>query len=128
MELMDIKWCLASVLRRAKKEKGHFKRGCKNRKASGAQNPFNNNNDYYQKAIYHQVTQQPQTAHARKEIEEPSKRACMVNQDDQKSSTGFSWDKYVSADNKACLINQDDEKLPEGFSWANFSWDYYDPN
>ncbi|KAJ0846924.1 hypothetical protein HanRHA438_Chr15g0730391 [Helianthus annuus] len=110
-------------------EKGHFKRECKNREASGAQNPFNNN-DYYRKAIYHQVAQQqqPQTAHARKEIEESSKRACLVNQDDQKSSTGFSWDKYVSADNKACLIDQDDEKLPEGFSWENFSWDDYDPN
>ncbi|KAJ0547807.1 putative transcription factor interactor and regulator CCHC(Zn) family [Helianthus annuus] len=114
IELMDIKWCLASVLRRAEKfkqitgrddfrdtnvstlgfdkskvtcfrcrEKGHFKRECKNREASGAQNPFNNNNDYYRKAIYHKVAQQPQTAHARKEIEEPSKRACIVNQDDQ---------------------------------------------
>ncbi|KAJ0895629.1 putative transcription factor interactor and regulator CCHC(Zn) family [Helianthus annuus] len=88
MELMDIKWCLASVLRRAEKfkqitgrddlreanvsslgfdkskvtcflcrEKGHFKRECTNREASGAQNPFNNN-DYYRKAIYHQVAQQ----------------------------------------------------------------------
>ncbi|KAF5780762.1 putative transcription factor interactor and regulator CCHC(Zn) family [Helianthus annuus] len=89
MELMDIKWCLASVLRRAEKfkqitgrddfrdanvstlgfdkskvtcfryrEKGHFKRECTNREASGAQNPFGNN-DYYRKAIYHQVAQQP---------------------------------------------------------------------
>ncbi|KAF5796859.1 putative transcription factor interactor and regulator CCHC(Zn) family [Helianthus annuus] len=71
MELMDIKWCLASVLRRAEKfktitgrndfldahvstlgfikskvtcfrcrEKGHFKRECKGREVSGAQNPF----------------------------------------------------------------------------------------
>ncbi|KAJ0934173.1 hypothetical protein HanRHA438_Chr03g0104441 [Helianthus annuus] len=51
----------------------------------------------------------------------------MVNQEDKKSSKGFSWDKYVSADNKACLINQDDDKLPEGFSWENFSWDTYCP-
>ncbi|KAJ0940266.1 putative transcription factor interactor and regulator CCHC(Zn) family [Helianthus annuus] len=89
MELMDIKWCMASVLRRAEKfkqitgrddfrdanvstlgfdkskvtcfrcrEKGHFKRECTNREASGAQNPFGNN-VYYKKAIYHQVTQQP---------------------------------------------------------------------
>ncbi|KAJ0927083.1 putative transcription factor interactor and regulator CCHC(Zn) family [Helianthus annuus] len=89
MELMDIKWCMASVLRRAEKfkqitgrddfreahvstlgfdkskvtcfhcrEKGHFKRECTNREASGAQNPFGNN-DYHKKAIYHQVTQQP---------------------------------------------------------------------
>ncbi|MFS7988107.1 putative transcription factor interactor and regulator CCHC(Zn) family [Helianthus anomalus] len=98
MELMDIKWCLASVLRRAEKfkqitgrddlrdanvstlginkskvtcfrykEKGHFKRECTNREASGAQNPFSNN-DYYRKAIYHQVAQQqqePQVAYGR---------------------------------------------------------------
>ncbi|KAJ0435694.1 putative transcription factor interactor and regulator CCHC(Zn) family [Helianthus annuus] len=114
MELMDIKWCLASVLRRAEKfkqitgrddfrdacvsnlgfdkskvtcfrcrKKGHFKRECTNREASGAQNPFNNN-DYYQRAIYHQVAQQqqePQVAHGRKVIEESSKRACLVNQE-----------------------------------------------
>ncbi|KAJ0493747.1 putative transcription factor interactor and regulator CCHC(Zn) family [Helianthus annuus] len=163
MELMDIKWCLASVLRRAEKfkqitgrddlreanvstlgfdkskvtcfrcrEKGHFKRECTNREASGAQNPFNNN-DYYRKAIYHQVAQQPnqqqpQTAHGRNVVEESSKRACMVNQDEKKSSTGFNWDKYISADGKACVIAQDDEKLPKRFSWENFNWDDYDPN
>ncbi|KAJ0508373.1 putative transcription factor interactor and regulator CCHC(Zn) family [Helianthus annuus] len=157
MELMDIKWCLANVLRRAEKfkqitgrddfrdanastlgfdkskvtcfrcrEKGHFKRECTNREASGAQNPFSNN-DYYRKAIYHQVAQQPyqqqtQTAHARKEIEE-SKTAYLVNQDDERSSKGFSWDKYISANSKACLTDQDDERLPK-----DFSWDDYDPN
>ncbi|KAJ0501791.1 putative transcription factor interactor and regulator CCHC(Zn) family [Helianthus annuus] len=165
MELMDIKWWLASVLRRAEKfkqitgrndlreanistlgfdkskvtcfrcnEKGHFKRECTNREASGAQNPFNNN-DYYRKAIYHQVAQQPtqqhqqqaQTAHGRNVIEDSSKRACMVNQDEKNLSTGFNWDKYIPADGKACVIDQDDEKLPEGFSWENFTWDDYDP-
>ncbi|KAJ0878177.1 putative transcription factor interactor and regulator CCHC(Zn) family [Helianthus annuus] len=71
LELMDIKWALASVLRRAEKfkmitgrndfldahlsalgfdkskvtcfkcrEKGHFKRECKNQESSGAKNPF----------------------------------------------------------------------------------------
>ncbi|KAJ0828286.1 putative transcription factor interactor and regulator CCHC(Zn) family [Helianthus annuus] len=90
MELMDIKWCLASVLRRAEKfkmitgrndfldthvstlgfdkskvtcfqckEKGHFKRECKNQEASGAKNPFGKD-DYYWKAIYQQVAHQPQ--------------------------------------------------------------------
>ncbi|KAM0031274.1 putative transcription factor interactor and regulator CCHC(Zn) family [Helianthus debilis subsp. tardiflorus] len=163
MELMDMKWCLASVLKRAEKfkyitgrddlreanvstlgfdkskvtyfrcrEKGHFKRECTNREASGAQNPFNNN-DYYRKAIYHQVAQQPtqhqaQTAHGRNVIEDSSKRACVVNQDEKKSSTGFNWDKYIPSDAKACVIDQDDEKLPEGFSWENFNWDDYDLN
>ncbi|KAM0069823.1 putative transcription factor interactor and regulator CCHC(Zn) family [Helianthus debilis subsp. tardiflorus] len=141
MELMDIKWCLASVLRRAEKfkqipgrddfrdanvstlgfdkskvtcfrckEKGHFKRECKNREESGAQNPFNNNK-YYRKAIYHQVAQQshqqePQTAHAKKAIEESSKKDYLMSK----------------------IIDQDDEKLPEGFRWASFSWDDHDPN
>ncbi|MFS7945163.1 putative transcription factor interactor and regulator CCHC(Zn) family [Helianthus anomalus] len=163
MELMDIKWCLASVLMRAEKfkqitgrddlreanvstlgfdkskvtcfrcrEKGHFKREYTNREASGAQNPFNNNY-YYRKTIYHQVAQQPnqqqaQTAHGRNVIEDSSKRACMVNQDEKKSSTGFIWDKYIQPDAKACVIDQDDEMLPEGLSWENFNWDDYDPN
>ncbi|KAF5759070.1 putative transcription factor interactor and regulator CCHC(Zn) family [Helianthus annuus] len=142
MELMDIKLCLASVLRRAVKfkaitgrndfldahvstlgfdkskvtcfrcrEKGHFKRECKGREASGAQNPFGKDH-YYRKAIYQQVGQshEPQTAHGRK-IEDP-KRACLVD---------FSWSDYISSDGKAArIIDQDDERLPEGFSWDMF--------
>ncbi|KAJ0809609.1 putative transcription factor interactor and regulator CCHC(Zn) family [Helianthus annuus] len=142
MELMDIKWCLASVLRRAEKfktitgrndfldahvstlgfdkskvtcfrcrEKGHFKRECKGREASGAQNPFGKD-DYYRKAIYQQVgqSQEPQTAHGRK-IED-SKRACVVD---------FSWSDYISSEATAeRVIDQDDEKLPDGFSWDMF--------
>ncbi|KAJ0569851.1 putative transcription factor interactor and regulator CCHC(Zn) family [Helianthus annuus] len=142
MELMDIKWCLASVLRRAEKfktitgrndfldahvstlgfdkskvtcfrcrEKGHFKRECKGREASGAQNPFGKD-DYYRKAIYQQVgqSQELQTAHGRK-IEDP-KRACLVD---------FSWSNYISSEATAAhIIDQDDEKLPEGFSWDMF--------
>ncbi|KAJ0656267.1 putative transcription factor interactor and regulator CCHC(Zn) family [Helianthus annuus] len=134
MELMDIKWCLASVLRRVEKfklitgrndflgahvstlgfdkskvtcfrcrEKGHFKRECKNREASGAQNPFGKD-DYYRKAIYQQVGQQqqqePQVAHGRR-IED-SKRACLVD---------FNWNDYISPESKVYLVNQDDEKL-----------------
>ncbi|KAJ0853204.1 putative transcription factor interactor and regulator CCHC(Zn) family [Helianthus annuus] len=142
MELMDIKWCLASVLRRAEKfktitgrndfldahvstlgfdkskvtcfrcrEKGHFKRECKGREASGAQNPFGKD-DYYRKAIYQQVgqSQEPQTTHGRK-IED-SKRECVVD---------FSWNDYISSEATAArIIDQDDEKLPEGFSWDMF--------
>ncbi|KAJ0827365.1 putative transcription factor interactor and regulator CCHC(Zn) family [Helianthus annuus] len=163
MELMDIKWCLASVLRIAEKfkqitgrddlrdanvstlgfdkskvtcfrcrEKGHFKRECTNREASGAQNPFNNNNDYYRKAIYHQVGQssqqqkhQAQTAHGRDVIEDTGKRACVVNPNQKQS---FNWDNYIPDNGKACLIDQEDEKLAEGFSWANFTWDDYIPD
>ncbi|KAJ0703275.1 hypothetical protein HanPI659440_Chr14g0549191 [Helianthus annuus] len=99
MELMDIKW-----------EKGHFKRECKNREASGAHNAFGKD-DYYRKAIYQQVGQQQesQTTHGRK-IED-SKRACLVD---------FNWNNYISSESKACTIDQDDERLPEGFSWDMF--------
>ncbi|KAJ0726782.1 putative transcription factor interactor and regulator CCHC(Zn) family [Helianthus annuus] len=147
MELMDIKWCMASVMRRAEKfkqitgrddfrdanvstlgfdkskvtcfrcrEKGHLKRECKNREATGAQNPFGNN-DYHKKAIYHQVTppaqHQAQTAHGRDVIDN-SKRACLGKYDN------FTWDKYLPSNSKVCLAEQDDEKLAEGFSWDNF--------
>ncbi|KAJ0714908.1 putative transcription factor interactor and regulator CCHC(Zn) family [Helianthus annuus] len=150
MELMDIKWCMASVLRRAEKfkqitgrddfreahvstlgfdkskvtffrcrEKEHFKRECTNREASGAQNPFGNN-DYHKKAIYQQITpqasHQAQTAHGRGVIED-SKRACLVNQGKYDK---FSWDKYLPTNSKVFLAEQDDEKLAEGFCWDNF--------
>ncbi|KAJ0449157.1 hypothetical protein HanHA89_Chr17g0725231 [Helianthus annuus] len=130
MELMDIKWCMASVMRRAEKfkqitgrddfcdavEKGHFKTECKNREATGAQNPFGNN-DYHKKAIYHQVTSpaqhQAQTAHGR-DVIDSSKRACLSKYEN------FSWDKYIPKDRKVCIAEQDDEKLAEGFSWDDF--------
>ncbi|KAM0065989.1 putative transcription factor interactor and regulator CCHC(Zn) family [Helianthus debilis subsp. tardiflorus] len=81
MELIDIKWCMASAMRRAQcfmeitgrsclgsgdsklgfdkakvtcfrcKQKGHFKRECTNRQTDEVVNPFKD--DYYQKAIYH---------------------------------------------------------------------------
>ncbi|KAJ0600523.1 putative transcription factor interactor and regulator CCHC(Zn) family [Helianthus annuus] len=87
MELMDIRWFMASVIRRAQrfmeitgrrclegpetkmgfdknkvtcfkcKEKGHFKRECPNNRADESVNPFRE--DYYKKAIYHKNTDQP---------------------------------------------------------------------
>ncbi|KAJ0838316.1 putative transcription factor interactor and regulator CCHC(Zn) family [Helianthus annuus] len=86
------------------REKGHFKRECTNREASGAKNPFGGN-DYYRKAIYQQVAHQPhqqkepQTAHA-KMIEEANKKAYfgIIDQEDEKVAEGFSWDKYVPPD------------------------------
>ncbi|KAJ0604849.1 putative transcription factor interactor and regulator CCHC(Zn) family [Helianthus annuus] len=86
MELMDIRWCMASVIRRAQrfmeitgrkclegldmnlgfdkakvtcfkcKQKGHFKRECENREADDSVNPFHE--DYYKKAIYHRNNEQ----------------------------------------------------------------------
>ncbi|KAF5764429.1 putative transcription factor interactor and regulator CCHC(Zn) family [Helianthus annuus] len=87
MELIDIRWCMASVIRRAQrfmeitgrsclgdadtklgfdkskvtcfkcKQKGHFKRERSNRQADERVNPFHE--DYYRKAIYHQTNEQP---------------------------------------------------------------------
>ncbi|KAJ0451725.1 putative transcription factor interactor and regulator CCHC(Zn) family [Helianthus annuus] len=149
MELMDIKWCMASVMRRAEKfkqitgrddfrdanvstlgfdkskvtcfrcrEKGHFKRECKNREATGVQNPFGNN-DYHKKAIYHQITQpaqqhQAQTAYGRDVVD---KRACVVSQG---KYDNFTWEKYLPKDSKVCLAEQDDEKMADGFTWDDF--------
>ncbi|KAJ0728131.1 putative transcription factor interactor and regulator CCHC(Zn) family [Helianthus annuus] len=133
MELMDIKWCLVSVLRKAEKfkqitrrddlrdanvstlgfdkskvtcfwcrEKGHFKRECTNREAGGAQNPFGNN-EYYRKAIYHQVAQQPSSSRTIS-IEDGKKKACITmppDQEDEKLPEGFSWDKYIPAESNS---------------------------
>ncbi|KAJ0434586.1 putative transcription factor interactor and regulator CCHC(Zn) family [Helianthus annuus] len=87
MELIDIKWCMASAVRRAQrfmeitgrsclgaadtklgfdkskvtcfqcKQKGHFKRECRNRQTDEAVNPFRD--DYYQKAVYHRISEPP---------------------------------------------------------------------
>ncbi|KAJ0783566.1 putative transcription factor interactor and regulator CCHC(Zn) family [Helianthus annuus] len=98
MELVDIRWCMASVIRRAQrfmeitgrkclegpnmklgfdkakitcfkcKQKGHFKRECSNRQADDSVNPFHD--DYYKKAIYHRNNEQL----TRKQIEEGSSK------------------------------------------------------
>ncbi|KAF5791943.1 putative transcription factor interactor and regulator CCHC(Zn) family [Helianthus annuus] len=113
MELIDIRWCLASCIRRAQrymeitgkqslggpstklgfdkskvtcfrcKQKGHFKRECKNAEVAEVnERPFND--DYYRKAIYHRSREEP------KLIEDKPKdksRACFVIHDDE----GFDW-------------------------------------
>ncbi|KAF5802789.1 putative transcription factor interactor and regulator CCHC(Zn) family [Helianthus annuus] len=86
MELMDIRWCMASVIRRAQrfmeitgrrclegpemkmgfdknkvtcfkcKEKGHFRRECPNNRTDESVNPFRDG--YYKKAIYHKNNEQ----------------------------------------------------------------------
>ncbi|XP_022008837.1 uncharacterized protein LOC110908231 [Helianthus annuus] len=73
------------------KERGHFKRECPNREVQNHQNPFTN--DYYRQAIYHRPNQQ--SAIQRPQIENKPEKALIVNQDDEKVASGFSWDKYV---------------------------------
>ncbi|KAJ0826868.1 putative transcription factor interactor and regulator CCHC(Zn) family [Helianthus annuus] len=121
LELIDIKWCMASLVRRAQrfmeitgrsslsgpdqklgfdktkvtcfkcKERGHFKHECPNREVQNHQNPFTN--DYYRQVIYHRPNQQ--SAVQRPQIENKPEKALIVNQDDEKVASGFSWDKYV---------------------------------
>ncbi|MFS8004676.1 putative transcription factor interactor and regulator CCHC(Zn) family [Helianthus anomalus] len=70
------------------KEKGHFKRECKNKESPGRQEK----NDFYQKLFFHQIDQQPSSSRT---IEVEKKKAYLVNQDDEKVVEGFSWDKYI---------------------------------
>ncbi|KAJ0734714.1 putative transcription factor interactor and regulator CCHC(Zn) family [Helianthus annuus] len=141
MELMDIKWCLASVLRRAEKFKIITGRNdfldahvstlgfdkskvtcfrCREKghfkwecKGREASGAQNpfGKDDYYRKAIYQQVGQSQEPQTAHGRKIEDPKRACVVD---------FSWDKYISPDSKAYIVDQDDERLPEGFSWDMF--------
>ncbi|MFS7966226.1 hypothetical protein Hanom_Chr09g00771391 [Helianthus anomalus] len=116
MELIDIRWCLASCIRRAQrymeitgkqsiggpstklgfdkskvtyfkcKQKGHFKREHNNSVVDGNEDPFND--DYYRKAIYHRSKEEP------KMIENnPSEksRACEVIHDDE----GYDWSQIL---------------------------------
>ncbi|KAJ0734586.1 putative transcription factor interactor and regulator CCHC(Zn) family [Helianthus annuus] len=112
MELMDIRWCMASAVRRAQrfmeitgrksiggpstklgfdkskvtcfkcKQKGHFKRECRNAYADDdSENPFKE--DYYKKAIYHQNKSEPPRL---KQPEERSRALAVIHDDE-----GYDW-------------------------------------
>ncbi|KAJ0610801.1 putative transcription factor interactor and regulator CCHC(Zn) family [Helianthus annuus] len=118
MELIDIWWCLASAVRRAHrfmeitgrksiggpstklgfdkskvtcfkcKQKGHFKRECRNAYADEFENPFRE--DYYKKAIYHQNKSEPPRLKQVEENKERS-RALAVIHDDK----GYDWSELL---------------------------------
>ncbi|KAJ0436979.1 putative transcription factor interactor and regulator CCHC(Zn) family [Helianthus annuus] len=118
MELIDICWAMASAVRRAQrfmeitgrksiggpstklgfdkskvtcfkcKQKGHFKRECRNAYADESENPFRE--DYYKKAIYHQNKSEPPRLKQVEDNKEKS-RALVVIYDDE----GYDWSKEV---------------------------------
>ncbi|KAJ0618799.1 putative transcription factor interactor and regulator CCHC(Zn) family [Helianthus annuus] len=129
MKLIDIRWCMASVLRRAQrfmeitgrkclegpdmklgfdkakvncfkcKQKGHFKRECTNRQADDSVNPFHE--DYYKKAIYHHNNEQPSRAN-QKQIEEglsKERKHAYITIHDDEKE-GFEWSKYIKEEKR----------------------------
>ncbi|KAJ0788289.1 putative transcription factor interactor and regulator CCHC(Zn) family [Helianthus annuus] len=135
MELIDLRWCLASCIRRAQrfmeitgrqtisgpstklgfdkskvicfkcKQKGHFKRECRNFVVEETANSFKDG--YYRKAIYQRSREEPSKM---KQIENNSEkeksRAFVVIQDDE----GFNWNDFLPEE------EQDDK----GFNWNDF--------
>ncbi|MFS7929265.1 putative transcription factor interactor and regulator CCHC(Zn) family [Helianthus anomalus] len=108
MELIDIKWCMESVIRRAHdswrslegvficfkcKEKGHFKRECTNREVNDNRNHFGS--DYYKKVIYHKNSQHPPNMLRQIQIEDGSSKsndkALVMTQEDE----GFNWNNLI---------------------------------
>ncbi|KAJ0832155.1 putative transcription factor interactor and regulator CCHC(Zn) family [Helianthus annuus] len=119
MELIDIRWCMASVIRRAQrfmenigrnsiggpstklgfdkskvtcfkcKQKGHFKRECRNSAADETTNPFHD--DYYKKAVYHRNREEPPRMKQVEENPKEKSRALAVIQDDE----GFDWSEFL---------------------------------
>ncbi|KAF5782104.1 putative transcription factor interactor and regulator CCHC(Zn) family [Helianthus annuus] len=122
IELIDIRWCLASGIRRAQcfmeitgrqcldgsntklgfdkskvacfqcKQKGHFKRECVNREVADHINPFHD--DYYKKAIYHKNNEQLARS-TLKQISEGSSREQTQDLVTTLDDEGFNWNKYL---------------------------------
>ncbi|KAJ0887433.1 putative transcription factor interactor and regulator CCHC(Zn) family [Helianthus annuus] len=119
MELIDIKWCMTSAVRRAQrfmdiigrhsiggpstklgfdkskvmcfrcKQKGHFKRECQNAPADDTANLFRE--DYYKRAIYHQNKSEPPRMKHLEDTPKEKSRALAVIHDDE----GFDWSELL---------------------------------
>ncbi|KAM0014213.1 putative transcription factor interactor and regulator CCHC(Zn) family [Helianthus debilis subsp. tardiflorus] len=118
MELIDIRWCMASAVRQAQrfmeitgrksiggpstklgfdkskvtcfkcKQKGHFKRECRNAYADESENPFRE--DYYKKAIYHQNKLEPPRMKQLEDYKEKSRALAVIHDDE-----GFDWSELL---------------------------------
>ncbi|MFS7947283.1 putative transcription factor interactor and regulator CCHC(Zn) family [Helianthus anomalus] len=71
------------------KQKGHFKRECRNSAADETTNPFHD--DYYKKAIYHRNREKPPIMKQIEETPKEKSRALAVIQDDE----GFDWSEFL---------------------------------
>ncbi|KAF5786124.1 putative transcription factor interactor and regulator CCHC(Zn) family [Helianthus annuus] len=122
MELIDIRWYMASVVRRAQrfmeitgrnsiggpstklgfdkskvtcfkcKQKGHFKRECRNSAVDETANPFHD--DYYKKAIYHRNREEAPRMKQFEETPKEKSRALAVIQDYEV----FDWSEFLPED------------------------------
>ncbi|KAJ0789490.1 putative transcription factor interactor and regulator CCHC(Zn) family [Helianthus annuus] len=136
MELINIRWCMASIMRGAQKfmeitgrsclgpadtelgfdkskvtcfkckQKGHFKRECANQQSDEAVNPFRD--DYYQKAIYHHISEPPkvnqkQTGESSSKIRQQA--TAVIHEDG-----GFNWSKYISREGHALVAEVEVDK------------------
>ncbi|KAM0064520.1 putative transcription factor interactor and regulator CCHC(Zn) family [Helianthus debilis subsp. tardiflorus] len=138
IKLIDIRWAMASAVRRAQrfmeitgrktiggpstklgfdkskvtcfkcKQKGHFKRECRNAYADESENPFRD--DYYKKAIYHQNKSEPPRLKQAEDNRDKS-RALAVIYDDE----GYDWSKEVLPEEDAMgytFMASNDEPIP----------------
>ncbi|KAJ0743532.1 putative transcription factor interactor and regulator CCHC(Zn) family [Helianthus annuus] len=71
------------------KQKGHFKRECRNSAADEIANPFHD--DYYRKAVYHRNREEPPKMKQIKETPNEKSRALAVILDDE----GFDWSEFL---------------------------------
>ncbi|KAJ0927039.1 putative transcription factor interactor and regulator CCHC(Zn) family [Helianthus annuus] len=127
MGLIDIRWAMASAARRAQrfmeitcrktiggpstklgfdkskvtcfkcKQKGHFKRECRNEYADESANPFRE--DYYKKAIYHQNKSEPPRLKQIEEKDKEKSRALAVIHDDE----GYDWSEILPEEDASWL-------------------------
>ncbi|MFS7962270.1 putative transcription factor interactor and regulator CCHC(Zn) family [Helianthus anomalus] len=119
MELINIRWCMASAVRRAQrfmeitgrhsigrpstklgfdkskvtcfkcKQKGHFKRECRNAYADDTANPFRE--DYYKRAIYHQnKSESPRMKQLEDTPKEKSRELVVIHDDEN-----FDWSEQL---------------------------------
>ena len=80
--------------------KRKFKRECTNQEASGNQNPFGNNNDYYKKALQYKPYPKKTQIEIQESSTKPTEQALVANSEDE----GFDWNKYIGKKTGVALM------------------------